>query len=179
MRFDLKIAVTLLLTEEKRKANLWFTAQNKHWGGLRCFWKSQGRGQEQWIFLPRLTIYDDENWFSEAGSPLEIQINFADRLSKSFSKLILLSEIAQRSWRWTLRGRCYHLNRRGKEAEQIFKNNTVLVINCSGIIHTSEIIFHFNCDMIVSDRAGKSFLFWKLQGKNEIQIVIFSFRWLS
>ena len=49
--------------------------------------------------------------------------------------------------------------------EQIFKNNAVLVINCSGNIHISEIIFHFNCDMMVSDRAGKSFLFWKLQGK--------------
>ena len=71
----------------KRKTNLWFTAQNKHWGGLRCFWKSQGRGQERWNFLPRLTIYDDENLFSEADSPLEIQINFAHRLSKIIFKI--------------------------------------------------------------------------------------------
>ena len=53
----------------------------------------------------------------------------------------------------------------GDFGEQIFKNNIVLVINCSGNIHTSEIIFHFNRDMMVSDRAGKYFLFWKLQGK--------------
>ena len=55
-------------------------------------------------------------------------------------------------------------------AEEFLKNNTVLVINCSGNIHTSEIIFHFNCDMMVSDRAGKYFLFWKLQGEIEFQI---------
>ena len=67
----------------------------------------------------------------------------------------------------------------GDFEERIFKNNTVLVINCSGNIHTGEIVFHFNCDIMVVDRAGKSFLFWKLQGKNEFQIVIFSFRWLS
>ena len=40
-------------------------------------------------------------------------------------------------------------------AEKKKKNNTVLVINCSGNIHTDEIIFHFNCDIMVSDRAGK------------------------
>ena len=55
-------------------------------------------------------------------------------------------------------------------AEEFLKNNTVLVINCSGNIHTSEIIFHFNCDIMVSDRAGKSFQFWKLQGENVFQI---------
>ena len=58
----------------------------------------------------------------------------------------------------------------GDFEERIFKNNTVLVIECSGNIHTSEIIFHFNCDMMVSDRAGKYFLFWKLQGEIEFQI---------
>ena len=35
-------------------------------------------------------------------------------------------------------------------AEEFLKNNTVLVINRSGNIHTSEIIFHFNCDIIGS-----------------------------
>ena len=55
-------------------------------------------------------------------------------------------------------------------AEEFLKNNTVLVINCSGNIHTSEIIFHFNCDIIVVDRLGKSFQFWKLQGENVFQI---------
>ena len=58
----------------------------------------------------------------------------------------------------------------GEIVERIFKNNTVLLINCFGNIHTSEIIFHFNCDMMVSDRAGKYFLFWKLQGEIEFQI---------
>ena len=55
-------------------------------------------------------------------------------------------------------------------AEEFFKNNTVFVIKCFGNIHTDEIIFHFNCDIMVSVRAGKSFLFWKLQEKNEFQI---------
>ena len=55
-------------------------------------------------------------------------------------------------------------------ADAFFKNIAVLVIKCSGNIHTSEIIFHFNCDMMVSDRAGKYFLFWKLQGEIVFQI---------
>ena len=59
---------------------------------------------------------------------------------------------------------------KGDFAAGFLKNNNVLVINCSGNIHTSEIIFHFNCDMMVSDRAGKYFLFWKLQGEIEFQI---------
>ena len=54
--------------------------------------------------------------------------------------------------------------------EVIFKKITVLVINCSGNIHTSEIIFHFNCAIMVVDRLGKSFQFWKLQGENVFQI---------
>ena len=72
-------------------------------------------------FMPRLTTFDDENLFSEAGSPLEFQINFAHRLSKSIPKPISLSEIAHSSWQmtieiahssWqmTLRGRCNYLN---------------------------------------------------------------------
>ena len=68
---------------------------------------------------------------------------------------------------------------KGDFAEEFLKNNTVLVIKCSGNIHTGEIIFHFNCDIMVSVRPGKLFLFWKLQGKNEFQIQIFSFKWLS
>ena len=55
-------------------------------------------------------------------------------------------------------------------AEEFLKNNTVLVINCSGNIHTSEIIFHFNCAIMVVDRLGKSFQSWKLQGENVFQI---------
>ena len=55
-------------------------------------------------------------------------------------------------------------------AEEFLKNNTVLVINCSGNIHTSEIVFHFNCAIMVVDRLGKSFQFWKLQGENVFQI---------
>lgn len=37
----------------------------------------------------------------------------------------------------------------GNFAERFFKNNTVLVINCSGNIHAGEIIFHFNCAIMV------------------------------
>ena len=55
-------------------------------------------------------------------------------------------------------------------AEEFLKNNTVLVIKCSGNIHTSEIIFHFNCAIMVVDRLRKSFQFWKLQGENVFQI---------
>ena len=61
-------------------------------------------------FMPRLTTFDDENLFSEAGSPLEIQINFTHRLSNSFSKPIFLIEIAHSCWQMTLRGRCNYLN---------------------------------------------------------------------
>ena len=46
VRFELKIAVPLHLTKEKRKANFWFTAQIKHWGGCRSFWKLIAGGQE-------------------------------------------------------------------------------------------------------------------------------------
>ena len=63
-------------------------------------------------------------------------------------------------------------------AEEFLKNNTVLVINCSGNIHTSEIIFHFNCDIMVVDRLGKSFQFWRLQGKRNFKSKNFSFKWL-
>ena len=54
--------------------------------------------------------------------------------------------------------------------EGIFKKIIVLVINCSGNIHMNEIIFHFNCAIMVVDRLGKSFQFWKLQGENVFQI---------
>ena len=110
VRFDLKTSVALLLTEEKRKANLWFTARNKHWGGWRCFWKLIAGGLVRWKFLPQIMIFDDENKLSEADSPLENQINFAYTLSKLFSKPILLSEISQSSWQMTLRWRCNYLN---------------------------------------------------------------------
>ena len=59
---------------------------------------------------------------------------------------------------------------KGDFAEEFLKNNTVLVINCSGNIHTGEIIFQFNCVIMVSYRTGKSFQYWKLQEKNEFQI---------
>ena len=55
-------------------------------------------------------------------------------------------------------------------AGRFFKKITVLVINCSGNIHMNEIIFHFNCAIMVVDRLGKSFQFWKLQGENVFQI---------
>ena len=59
----------------KTQGNLRFTTQIKHWGGWWSFWKPiVGRH------------FDGKNWFSEADSPLEIQINFAYRLSNSFSK---------------------------------------------------------------------------------------------
>ena len=58
----------------------------------------------------------------------------------------------------------------GDFEEEIFKKITVLVINCSGNIHTSGIIFHFNCAIMVVDRLGKSFQFWKLRGENVFQI---------
>ena len=56
----------------------------------------------RWKFLPQIMIFDDENKFSEADSPLENQINFAYTLSNSISKPNSLSEIAQSSWQRTL-----------------------------------------------------------------------------
>ena len=54
-------------------------------------------------------------------------------------------------------------------AERIFKNNTVFVIKCFGNIHTDEIIFHFNCDIMVSVRAGKLFHLsgWELKSEGK------------
>ena len=42
-------------------------------------------------------------------------------------------------------------------AEEFLKNNTVIVINCSGNIHTSETIFHFNCAIMISDGLVKTY----------------------
>ena len=64
----------------------------------------------RWKFLPQLMIFDDENKFSEADSPLENQINFAYPLLISVSKSISLSEFAQRGWQRMLRGRCNYVN---------------------------------------------------------------------
>ena len=107
VRFELKIAVPLLLTEEKCKANFYLAAQIKRWGGLWSFWKPFEGGKERW-----------RNWFSQADSPFEIQINIAYRLSNSFSKPIFLIEIAHSSWQMTLRGRCNYLNLWGPRGRQ-------------------------------------------------------------
>ena len=118
VRFELKIAVTLPLTEEKCKAIFLPTALIKRCWGFRSFWKALAGWQERWTFLPQLTIYDDENWFSEADSSVEIQNNLAHCLWKSIPKPISLSEIARSSWQMTLWGRCNYLNRRGKGTGQ-------------------------------------------------------------
>ena len=95
-----------------------------------CSWQKKNEGQTYDLRL-RLSIkkacgafenqlqegnFDRENWFYQTDSPLESQINLTYRLSKSFSKPILLSEIAQREWQRTLRGRSNCLNHWGKEA---------------------------------------------------------------
>ena len=91
----------------KMKGKLRFTTQNKHRGGWRSFWKPiVGRH------------FDGKNWFSEADSPLEIQINFARCHWKSISKPISLNEKAHGSWQRTLRGRCNLFNHWGKEVGQ-------------------------------------------------------------
>ena len=114
VRFELKIAVNLLLTEEKRKAIFWPTAQIKHWWGCRCFWKAFVGGQERWIFRCHY-CHGWRNYMRKmAGSPLEIQINLAYRFPKSIPTLNSLSEIAWSSWQRTLRGRCNYLNLWGK-----------------------------------------------------------------
>ena len=118
VRFELKIAVNLLLTEEKRKTNFWLRTQIKHWGGCRSLWKPVAGGQERWIFR---CYYCHVLWNSMrkmAGSPLEIQINLAYRFPKSIPTLNSLSEIAQSRWQKTVRGRCNYLNRRGKDTGQ-------------------------------------------------------------
>ena len=62
--------------------------------------------------------FDGKNWFSEADSSLENQINLARCRLISISKPISLSEIARSSWQMTLWGRCNYLNRRGKGTGQ-------------------------------------------------------------
>ena len=99
VRFELKTAFTLLPTEEKR----WATFDSR----LRLSIEKAGRAFENRFGKGNL---DEENWFSEADSPLEIQISLAFYLSKTISKPIPLSEIAQSSWQRTLRGRCNYLN---------------------------------------------------------------------
>ena len=95
---------------KKCKAIFWLRAQIKHWGGLPSFWKSIAGG----LVRPEFYCHYFHGWQKlkrqRADSPFEIQINFAHRLSNSFSKPILLSEIAQSSWQRTSRERCYHLN---------------------------------------------------------------------
>ena len=44
-----------------------------------------------------------------------------------------------------------------KNNTEFLKNNTILVINCSGNIHTSETIFHFNCAIMISDGLVKTY----------------------
>ena len=114
VRFELKIAVNLLLTEEKRKANLWLRTQIKHWGGCRSLWKPIEGGLVQSDYY----CYYCNGWRNlmrkTADSPFEIQINLAYCLLKSNSKPISLSEIAWSSWQRTLRGRCNYLNLWGK-----------------------------------------------------------------
>ena len=118
MRFDLKLSVAMLLTEEKCKAIFWLTAQIKHWGGWKCFWKPIAGGLVRSDFHCHYCHRWRNLMRKMAGSPLEIQINFAHPLSKSFSKPISMSEFAQSSWQRTFRGRCNHLNYQGKEAGQ-------------------------------------------------------------
>ena len=110
--------------------------------------------------------------FSEAGSPLETQINFAYRLSKSFSKPISLSEIARSSWQRRSEGVVTISFFEGKEvdssdfAERIFKNITVLVTNCSGNIHTDEIFFTSTVILWYQIGLENIFLFGNCKGKS-------------
>ena len=99
VRFELKMTVALLLSEEKSKAN--FDSR------LRISIEEADGAFENRLWVGN---FDGKNWFSGADSPLEIQINIAHCLSKLISKPIPLSEIAQSSWQRTLRGRCNYLN---------------------------------------------------------------------
>ena len=98
VRFELKLTAALLLTEEKSKATLWFTAQIKHWWGCRSLWKPIEGGLVQSDYY----CYYCNGWRNlmrkTADSLVEIQINFAYCHSKSISKPISLSEIAWSSW---------------------------------------------------------------------------------
>ena len=102
VRFELKIAVNLLLTEEKHKTNFWLRTQIKHWGGCRSLWKPIAGGLVQSDYY----CYYCHGWRNllrkTADSLVEIQINFAHRLSKSIPNPISLSEIAWSSWQRTL-----------------------------------------------------------------------------
>ena len=96
--------------EGQTSGKLRFTTQNKHRGGWRSFWKPIAGGLVRSDFYCHYCHGWRNIMKKKADSPLEIQINLAHRLSNSFSKPILLSEIAHSSWQRTLRGRCNYLN---------------------------------------------------------------------
>ena len=153
MRFDLKIAVTLPLTEEKWRTNFDSRLRISIEEADGAF---ENRLQVGFFMMkisfPRLIA----RLKSKSTSP----IVFENQFQNQFSWVNLLGAgVRERSETEVKR------QSKGDFAAGFLKNNTVLVINCFGNIHTSKIIFHFNCVIMVSGRAGKSFLFWKLQGK--------------
>ena len=98
VRFELKIAVTLLLTEEKRKAT--FDSR------LRLSIEEVGGAFENRLWVGILMGKTDSQRLiahlkSKSTSPIVFQIHF--------QKPITLSEIARSSWQRTLRGRCNYL----------------------------------------------------------------------
>ena len=151
----------------KTQGNLWITAQIKHWGGLWSFWKPIAGGQERWNFLSRLTIYDDEKLFSEAGSHLKSKSTSPIVFQIHFQNSISLSEIAQTGWHRTLRGRCNYLNIWGQRdrSEMILQskiqNNssfrsrkTILTGGCRSENHSPT------CHSPVINRSLKLILIW-------------------
>ena len=167
VRFELKIAVPLLLTEEKRKAIFWPTAQIKHWWGCRCFWKAFVGGQERWIFRCHY-CHGWRNYMRKmAGSPLEIQINLAYRFPKSIPTLNSLSEIAWSSWQrtllWTLqlsqslrkRGRAMAILQSKILNNSSFRNRkTILTGGCCSENHSRS------CHSLAINPSLKLILIW-------------------
>ena len=153
MRFELKIAVSLLLTGEKSKAT--FDSR------LRLSIEEAGGAFKNRLqvgfFMMKISF---PRLIARLKSKSTSLIVFENQFQNQFSWVNLLGAgVRERSETEVKR------QSKGDFAAGFLKNNTVLVINCFGNIHTSKIIFHFNCVIMVSGRAGKSFLFWKLQGK--------------
>ena len=118
VRFELKIAVTLLLTEENARQTYDSRLRISIEEACGVFENHKGEGRSDGIFCHGLRFMMMKICFlrliahvkSKSTSPIVFQ--------KSFSKSISLSEFAQKSRQRMLRGRCNYLNRRGNEAGQ-------------------------------------------------------------
>ena len=118
VRFELKIAVPLHLTKEKRKANFWFTAQIKHWGGCRSFWTLIAGGRSDGFSVVTTATVDEFWWgkwlVAHLKSKSILPIVFQNQFQNQFPRMNLLIAVG----RWRSEGVATISIFEGKEAEQ-------------------------------------------------------------